>query len=159
MTITLYENTADPRVVNKLTSLTTIATVDAKPFFPLDILTPNFRLQYHSTFNRINYCHIPLLGRYYFITNTRLESGDAMIISCESDVLMSYRNEILNLDCVCLRTSDNAKYNKYIEDNIPSSVKATITNYTMIADSTPFEIPDSSNGIYYVLNTNGLVGD
>lgn len=156
MNITLYHNNADPRVVNKGTKLTTIATVDAKPFYPLNVATPVFRLEYLSTFNSVNYCYVPSLGRYYFVAAPVLESGNAMILRCDCDVLYSFRTDILNLKTICARNEYD--YNEFITDNIPTSVRATTTNYIML-DSTPFVLPEDSLSDYcYVLNTNGLVG-
>lgn len=156
MLITLYSSSADPRDIYKGTKLTTIATVDAEPFYPIEVTVPVFRLSYNSSFKSINYCYVPELGRYYFINKIVLESGNAMIISCDCDVLMSFRDDILNLDCVCLRNEND--YNPYIQDDIPTSVKATTTNYIM-ATSTPFVLPEDDNVYCYVLNLNGLVGD
>lgn len=156
MEIVLYSCSADPRDLYKGTKLTTIATVEAEPFFPLEVITPVFRLAYKSSFNSINYCYVSELGRYYFVSKKTLESGNAMIISCDCDVLMSFRDDILNLDCICLR--NQYEYNKYIQDDIPSTVKATTTNYIPLSN-TPFEVPDGVSGTYFILNLNGLVGD
>lgn len=158
MQITLYNCTADPRVVNKLTQLTAIETVNAKIVYPIQITTPVFRLKTINNYTQINYCYVPELNRYYFVDNITLESGSAIILSCSCDVLMSFRQEILALECICLRTSDNTKYNKYITDDIPSSVKATTYNYELL-DTSPFEMPSETNGMYYALTLNGLVGD
>ena len=80
-----------------------------------------------------------------------------MIIHCECDVLMSFRDDILRLDAICIRNEYD--FNKYIQDpNIPSSTKATITNY-IINESTPFKIPNDDTTNCYVLTLNGLVGD
>lgn len=156
MEIVLYSSTADPRDLYKGTKLTAIATVQAEPFYPIEVTVPIFRLSYNQNFKSINYCYVPELGRYYFINKIVLESGSAMIIHCDCDVLMSFRDDILNLDCVCLRNEND--FNPYIQDDIPTSVKATTTNYIM-ATSTPFILPEDDNVYCYVLNLNGLVGD
>ena len=157
MEIILYSSIADPRDLYKGTKLTTIATVEAEPFYPLEITVPEFRLAYNQNFRNINYCYVAELGRYYFISDITLESGNAMIIHCECDVLMSFRDDILALDAICIRNEYD--YNKYIQDaNIPSSTKATITNF-IINESTPFIIPTDDTINCYVLTLNGLVGD
>ena len=156
MEITLYSSSADPRDLYKGSKLTTVATVQAEPFYPLEVTVPVFRLSYNQSVKNINYCYVPELGRYYFINRIVLESGSAMIIYCDSDVLMSFRADILNLDCVCLRNEND--YNPYIQDDIPTSVRATTTNYIM-ATNTPFVLPEDDNVYCYVLNLNGLVGD
>lgn len=157
MEIVLYSSTADPRDLYKATKLTTIATVNAEPYYPIDVTVPEFRLAYNQNFRNINYCYVAELGRYYFISDITLESGNAMIIHCECDVLMSFRSSILELDCICVRNEN--EYNEYIQDtDIPSSTKATITNF-IINESTPFIIPVDDTVNCYVLTLNGLVGE
>lgn len=157
MVIVLYSSTADPRDVYKGTKLTTIATVDAEPYYPIDITVPEFRLAYNQNFGSINYCYVADLGRYYFVSNITLESGNAMIIHCECDVLMSFKTGIIELDCICVRNEN--QYNNYIQDpDIPSSTKANITNF-IIGDSTPFIVPGDDTVNCYVLTLNGLVGE
>ncbi len=157
MEIILYSSIADPRDLYKGSKLTTIDTVEAEPFYPLEVTVPEFRLAYNQNFRNINYCYVAELGRYYFISDITLESGNAMIIHCECDVLMSFRDDILGLDAICLRNEYD--FNKYIQDpNIPSSTKATITNY-IINESTPFIIPNDDTTNCYVLTLNGLVGE
>lgn len=156
MDITLYTNTADPRVVDKTNYLTQVAALtSAKPFYPLNITTPHFRLAYNQSFKSINYVYVPDLGRYYFINSMVLESGNAMIISCDCDVLMSFKTSVQNLDCICIRNERD--FNKYIPDDIPTSCKVRTTCYT-ISGTTPFEVPDTTSNVYYVMTLNGLVG-
>lgn len=156
MTVNLYSCLADPRDLYKETKSTLIASVSAEPFFPIDITTPVFRLAYNSSFTSINYCYVSELGRWYFIDKITLESGTAMIIGCTCDVLMSFRSDILALDCICTRNQYD--YNPYIEDDIPTSVKATTENYIML-QNTPFILPSDENVHCYILNLNGLVGE
>ena len=153
MQVILYKNTEDPRTVYK--HPVEIATVSAIPFYPIIITTPVFKLSVQQGYDEVNYCYVPEFHRFYFIDSVQLESGNAMILKCSCDVLNSFKTDISNLSCVCTR--NEYEFNKYIQDDVPSSVKATITNYKLL-ESTPFEMPDD-NGNYYVLNTNGLVGD
>lgn len=155
MQIVLYHNDADPRVVYKGTKLTSIATVDAEPFYPMNVVAPTFRLKYNSNVTSINYCYVSELGRYYYVKAPTLESGRAMIINCECDVLMSFKTDILNLQSICVRNENN--FNEYIQDDIPSSVKATTTNYRF--GSFSFSYPQSDEEKNFVMVLNGLVGD
>lgn len=154
MTVTLYSSSADPRDLYKSTKLTSIAVVDAEPFYPLNITKPMLRIKYNSSYALINYCYISELSRYYFVHAPVLESGSAMILQCNCDVLMSFRDSIINLNCICTRNEFD--FNPYIQDDIPTSSKATTTCYK-ISGNTPFEVP-TSNGYYYALTLNGLVG-
>lgn len=156
MEITFYKNTADPRVVNKLQSMVSLDIVDAEPYFPIKILTPAFRLTKFNRYLEANYCYIPELHRYYFVHPPELDSGNVLNVTCEVDPLTSFKNDILNLDCICLRNERD--FNPYLSDDIPSSVKAITTNF-IINDSTPFIIPQSTDVNCYVLTLNGLVGE
>lgn len=156
MQIVLYSSSADPRDLYKGTKLTTVATVEAEPYYPIEVTTPVFRLAYNSAFTTINYCYVAELSRYYFVSKITLESGNAMIIHCDCDVLMSFRSDILNLECICLRNEHD--YNPYIADDIPVSEKVTTTNYKML-QNTPFTLPSDENKYCYILNLNGLVGE
>lgn len=154
MTVTLYSSSADPRDLYKSTKLTQVAIIEAEPFYPINISKPTLRIKYVSNYSLINYCYIAEFGRYYFVHSPVLESGSAMILQCNVDVLMSFKDDILNLDCICTR--NQFEFNPYIQDDIPTSSKATTTCYKIL-DETPFEVP-TSNGYYYALTLNGLVG-
>lgn len=157
MQVTLYSSTADPRRVHKQQYLTKIATVDAIIYYPLVIEAPKFEFRYIRNYINVNYAYVPELNRYYFTNSPTLESGRTIVITCEVDPLMSFKDDILNLNCICIR--NEKKFNEYITDNnIPSSVKGTTTNY-LINDSTPFIIPESDEINCYVLTLNGLVGE
>lgn len=157
MEVRLYKSTADPRRVHKQQYLTTIATVTATPYYPISVETPTFIIKYLNGYIDINYCYVPELHRYYFANSPLLDSGGLVTISCEVDPLMSFKDDILNLDAICIRNEH--KFNKYILDSdIPSSVMATTTNYIM-NNTTPFIIPESDTIDCYVLTLNGLVGE
>lgn len=154
MQVILYKNTADPRKVNKLLDMVQIKTVNARPYYPMSITAPVLKFKYDNNLTDINYCYIPELSRYYFINNITLDSGDTMILTCEVDVLMSFRADILNLDAICLRNQHD--FNPYIEDDLPTTVKATTTNYIMFSE-TPFINPQGNTDCY-AMTVNSLVG-
>lgn len=43
-----------------------------------------------------NYCYITELDRYYYIVNKRIISNKLIELQLETDVLMTYKNDILN---------------------------------------------------------------
>jgi len=154
MQVTLYNSSSDPRRVNKLQYLTAIATVNAVPYYPLNIESPVLDIKYVNGYTNINYAYIPELSRYYFVQKPLLTSGQIIKLPCECDVLMSHRVQILDLDCICTR--NQSRFNPYIQDDFPCSVKATTTNYIML-ENTPFAMPDDSQ-VSYIMTLNGLVG-
>lgn len=158
MTVTLYNNSADPRVVQKQQSLVQIASVSAEPYYPIEVSTPVFRLAYNANYTRINYMYVPEFQRYYFVTNITLESGNAMIIKCECDVLMSFKNDILNLRAICFRNETD--YNKYMPDFTANTVKSTTKAYLFedLFQASPFGMPTDENTYCYTLTVAGLKG-
>ena len=157
MQVILYDNQADPRTVDKGTKLVQKASVTATPVFPLNIVKPMFRLAYNSSYTQINYLYCSDLHRYYFVNRIIMESGKAMILHCESDVLMSFKTDIKNLKCICTRNQYD--FNDYIQDEYPSSVKATTTNFIMASSTTPFGLPEDDDSLQFILTMNGLVGE
>lgn len=156
MNITLYKCSADPRRLNKGQMLSTIETINnAKVLYPTTVLRPTFTIEYTAARMAANYCYISDFERYYFLGDPQLGNGNILTFSGEVDVLNSFRTQINNLDVVCLRSSED--WNEYITDNLPSSVKANITNYRFGDFS--FSYPTDKITMSYALVLNGLVGD
>ena len=63
-----------------------------------------------------NYCFIPKFNRYYFIYEIVPITGDRCIVKCRVDVLESFKNSILNLDCIVDKQEKEIASNKYIND-------------------------------------------
>lgn len=53
------------------------------------------RIQGYNDFE-YNYCYIPNINRYYFITNTDIRRNSIVFLSLHIDVLQTYKQEILN---------------------------------------------------------------
>lgn len=88
MTVTLYNCTDDPRVVNK--TLTSGTSVTATPMESCSIYTPRLILAYNSTLVNVNYMYISDFGRYYFITDISVNPGGQIEITGSVDVLKSF---------------------------------------------------------------------
>lgn len=74
---------------------------------------------------RTNYCYIPELGRYYFVTNWSWEDG-LWSADLETDVLATWKIDIGNLTAYVLRSA--SEYDGYIQDGMyPIKSKATHT--------------------------------
>lgn len=102
LSITLYNTTDDSRVVNK--TLTTIKSISAKPVDPTTILTPRVIIDYDSTVIAANYAYISDFGRYYYITDISIATGNRMTISMTVDVLKTYAAEIAECEVVVSRS-------------------------------------------------------
>lgn len=140
MNLSFYNNSGDIRQLNK--DLTPIKTnVSAQITYQVSIQDPSFILVYDAALINANYVYVEEWDRYYYINNKNILDGNTMELQCHIDVLMSYRNEILNSDCIAARSaSDN---NPYIIDDLVGD-EGTFTTTYQRSSVTPF----NSTGSY-----------
>ena len=113
MQIDFYDYTADNRIINKSLPETPLQTVvSATPFRPLSDLTGTLLLAYNATAYAANYCSFG--GKYYYITDRELLTGQKMQLTCRVDVLKTYASAILDLPVWCKRSA--TLQNKYMLD-------------------------------------------
>lgn len=117
MTITLYTVSDDPRVLNKTlgNAITTAKTLSI--YDNIDIISPVFVLDYNANILNATYLYCEELHRYYFINGISLDSGKRMILSCSIDVLMTYKNQLVNCKC-CVMRNENA-LGEVVDDKLP----------------------------------------
>lgn len=113
VSITFYHNSADARVVDKSSQITSIKTVSANFIDEVSILNPTLVMRYDADIFTSNYLYISTLDRYYYITDITT-SNNKLFIQCKCDVLMSNKNAIKNSTCIIDR-QENA-FNKYLND-------------------------------------------
>lgn len=70
-----------------------------------------------------NYCYA--FNRYYFITNIILSNNNIYAIECDTDVLATFRNNVLNYTCFVERAASS--YDSMIQDNLLSE-KLSVAN-------------------------------
>ena len=93
MIVKIYNNKSNKNIVNKKIELIQEISFDFKD--DSDITNPILILQ---SYKSGNYCYIPDLKRYYYIDKIDLMNGGFYKLYLEIDVLMSYKDEILNAD-------------------------------------------------------------
>lgn len=115
MDIILYRNLSDPNVLVK--RLETLANESAQPYGEIDISAPELVLSDvpKSVLNKVNYCYIPELERYYTASITLTNNG-MYILSGSIDVLMSFKDEILTIPAIVDRQEDAANCTPYINN-------------------------------------------
>lgn len=112
-----YKTNSDNIVVNK--TLTPI-TINGSTYLNIvfkdseDKGEPMLEVSYHSQLMDANYCYIEELGYYYSLSEPVLGS-QRLIFSCKPDILMTKKNEILQLKCIIARQEN--EYNAYLNDN------------------------------------------
>lgn len=143
MDITLFMNTSQHNVVNKqLSHEKTIENVFLLE--ECDVIKPSliFAKTDDTIFDTYNYVFIPKFNRYYYGT-IRLLDGERYQMNCEVDVLMSFKNDILNSEIIPQRTGTISKVNKFIVDErVKNSTRANVIirkfeNYDFLTEINP----------------------
>lgn len=132
------------RLFRKLTGeLTSTGTLKES----CDVLNPIITMAYNAYHVNINYAYIADFGRYYFVENYVID-GDLVHIKLHVDVLYTYRNIIMNSQCIAARSSSN--YNVNLVDNMIQAEEGYRYNITQL----PYEF-DPSTGSYILMVTGG----
>lgn len=93
-----------------------------------------------------NYAYIPEFGRYYYIKNITAFRKGAYIVDLKCDVLMSFREEILNMSGIVSRLTDGDDY-----ANRDIKTKCLETHRRLDFPETPF----TRNGSYILISKGG----
>lgn len=116
MTVTLYQLSLNPIVVNKTLNTGTDKSCTIKD--NLDVLNPVIELDFDASILSKNYMYIQDLGRYYFIENIDIVNH-TIVITGHVDVLKTYATAIKSGSCTATRSN-------FINKNIPESLALKI---------------------------------
>lgn len=97
MDIILYQTTSERERVNK--DLSSSLPLSGYLRGECSVTNPSFNIEVTNP-SDYNYCYIPDFGRYYYITNIVSVRTNIWRIDCNVDVLMSFKDAILNLDVI-----------------------------------------------------------
>ena len=114
MQIILYNTASENNKINKDIS-TVILSVDGTLKNECAVSNPTIRLQATADILNANYAYIPIFKRYYFINKITSLVNGLWLIDLSCDVLMSFKDSILALECVVNRASSD--YNSYFNDS------------------------------------------
>lgn len=124
MNALLYYNKSSDNTINK--ELEYIKTYDIKLHKDFNYVTGSITINSNDLING-NYIYLPDLKRYYFIDSKVIVSAKAYILNLSVDVLESFKNEILNSNCLIKKCDD---YNKYYDDgSYKNEVRKEVTTY------------------------------
>lgn len=104
MNLTFYSITDDYRKVNK--ALGEGITLDVDIRTDVDIYNPEFKIK---NFDR-SYNYLQWDNRFYFITGVGYIGKNVWQIETDLDVLMTYKDIILNSECLITQTTEENKY-------------------------------------------------
>lgn len=114
MQINFYQCKSDKRVINKTLDLQ-FTLPNCGLIEPSSAINPEFTITKTPGLYQYNYVYIPYFSRYYYITDMIDLDGNAMKIKCHVDVLMSFKDQILECDINSRRTENS--YDMYLPDN------------------------------------------
>lgn len=153
MYITIGQTSDDRRKIQKSFAGTSSVQVQLKQ--PCDLLHPVFILTWSSSYIHANYLNAPDLGRYYYIDNVNLLTGNRAELHCSVDVLMSYAAQILALD-VNVRRNQHERNKLIVDSQYPEEILSTVS--VLKFNSSPFGVNGGYNTILTVIggNNNGV---
>lgn len=147
ITVQLYNNLSDPTVVNKKITLVDTVTCEITDSCELD--DPVLLLDMDETdLPKYNYCYIADFGRYYFC-RPQIVNGNQMLISCESDPLKSFWEDISLSECVAERSSSHPNPD-LVDDMLPFKPQPVYDVRQLSTGFTP-----STSGGCYILTVGG----
>lgn len=161
-TITLYNCVNDPRSLNK-NLRDGIETSNVRPTGKVDLLNPTFELDYSAALTTKNYCVVGApFNRSYFITDMQIDIGKKIIISCDVDVLNTYKEDIKELSVNVVR--QERKIKEMLPDpNFVYLNQNDVINVLMTPIMSNFFGDQDPNAFCYVLGvqgaSNGHIGD
>ena len=148
MNINFYKNTSDNNVLNK--NITLISTHNIKLKDECNIMTPSI-LIHGDISNDINYAYIEKWGRYYYVRDKKSLNNGIYEIFLKVDVLMSFKEKILNLQCIIDKQQDSTNINKYYDDG-----SFTVSSKEFI-DTINFPNGFNDNGEFILITAGGGV--
>lgn len=143
LNIELGEFNGDSRELNK--SINNIISVNCEIYGDNTLLSPVFLLNFNNNLLNKNYAYIPEWNKYYYIVQPlTMSKGGRCFIYCQEDVRMTYRNEILNLECYVVRNQYRCN-TLIVDEYYPAEIMSTLC--TLKFNASPFSISSSDRNI------------
>lgn len=118
-----YNTNDSTNTINK--TLNFVADIDVKFKEEVNIYSPSIMLKYDDLID-FNYIFIKKFNRYYFIENVEVFPNKIYNISLKCDVLMSFKDDILNSYG---NITSQTNYNDYYNFNYSSEVRKETNIY------------------------------
>lgn len=147
MQVTLCNTPSERNIINKV--IQDVISVNATIKGELSVETPVLILDYTGDSNNINYMKIPELHRTYFINDIIKLTGQRYEIHGKSDVLESFKNDILVMNCIINKQQNPLQANMYLDDG--SFILENKEFNTVVNFPTGF----NDNGEYILITAGG----
>lgn len=155
VTVSLYNSSAESNVVDKTSHITSAGSLSGTFKGEVSVTNPSITFYFNGV-PSFNYVYIQKFSRYYYVTAITNISNNLWRADLKCDVLMSFKNEILNLYCVIARQensyNDNLIDSELLQENGETVTYETIDNTVLNAQDTDEASFVSRN---YVLVTVG----
>lgn len=122
MQIELYNSTQDKRTVNK--TLTSVGTVDGVQFDRIGSKQIVLMIN-QAQLPHFNYVYVSSTGRYYYV-DTIEYTHKGFEVTCSVDVLMTYREQIKQLQATLIYGTGNEYYSG---NDTEYDIRPTVTKY------------------------------
>lgn len=114
MEVILCRNNSENAVIGK--DIRNIKKVSCTVKDMFNVERPVIRLSYDGNIHEVNYVYISEFKRYYFVKEKHALKGEVYEIYCEVDVLQSFKEDILALQCIVDKQENAGVSNMYIND-------------------------------------------
>ena len=148
MEITLYTNESEKNKLEK--TITNSISLEGNLRDESSIINPIILISSNKEDipYMYNYAYIPAFGRYYFITDIESVRTGIWRVSMHVDVLMSYKEQIKNLN-VIINNSEETGANNYLSGN------QWITNVKNTTNIVNFHNGLNDNGEFILITAGG----
>lgn len=133
--IVFYKNGAENNRVDKTPFLDEVLRIKGKFRNEVSKISPSFEFEYNG-YIEANYCYISVFNRYYYIDDMTAIRTNYWGIDCSCDTLMSFKNEILNIDAFISRNEYQSSP-EIPDENFTCNIKRDI-KYSEIEQSGSF---------------------
>lgn len=113
MEVRFFYNRSDSRVINK--NIIAGETFEGQARDECNVMAPIIMFEKNNVL-RYNYAYIPEFQRYYAVVSRNAYREGLWEVQFEVDVLMSFRNDIVNLNVVVDKQSMVVNGDEYIDD-------------------------------------------
>lgn len=119
MIITFYNSLSERKVIKK--TLTNALNLSGTLREATSVINPIITVESTSAIVSYNYCYIPEFSRYYFVVDVKSMRNKLWAITLKVDVLMSFREAILNTSAIIDHTTKQGTTN-YMNSNVWQSL-------------------------------------
>ena len=148
LTVDIGNCIADNRVLDKTSFITWGTPINCEVYHECSIMNPIFLLKYSSSIVNYNYVKVQSWGRYYYIVDQTVAPGGRIYLTCQEDVLMSNKEEILRLRANIHR-NEKVRNKMIVDSRYPAEIMSTLGIFQF--SNNPFNLTSGYNLVMTVI--------